>query len=203
MPGMYGPMGRPRPEPEPEPVAPDPTGYGGETTIENTAGYTSDKTATVYMPPTGGLAPAEMYTKVDYNWLSYFSTVLDDLDQHFQKAVDGLVPLTFNPGTRFSRGREFQNEILGASGGDGIKGAALENLTHFRQAVAEMSKKVKALSTSYANSDEMSEITAERVNADMGEILGHVNLMPQITLPGGAGGSAGGAATTTDGAATA
>ncbi len=187
--GVRGGWSRPQQkEPEPEPDAGDPNGYGGNTTLEDPSAYTPRTEATPRMDAPNGMAPAALYTKVDYNWLAYFGTVLRELDRDFQKAIDGLAPLTFNPGTRFARGRELQNEILGRSGGDGIKGAAVENLAHFRQAVAEMAGKVESLSKAYANSDEMSEITAERVTKDMTEILGEVNLMPQLALPGGTGG---------------
>lgn len=193
MPGMYGPPGRdPKP---PEPDAGDPHGYGGDTALDDPSAFTPRTDATARMDPPGTMAAAALYTKVDYNWLAYFGTVLRELDHDFQKAIDGLAPLSFNPGTRFARGRELQNEILGRSGGDGIKGAAVENLAHFRQAVAEMAGKVESLSKAYANSDEMSEITAERVTKDMTEILGEVNLMPQLALPGGTGGDGGSTAT--------
>jgi hypothetical protein len=167
--------------------------YGGDSTIDDTSAYVPTTGSQALMPPAGDVPLSEMYTKVDYNWMAYLGTVLRDLDPQFAKAIDGLAPLTFNPGTRFSRGRELQNEILGRSGGDGIKGAAIENLAHFRQAVAEMAGKVEALAKSYANSDELSEITADRVTKDMTDVLGQVNLMPQISLPG-AGASAGGTA---------
>lgn len=180
------------PEEQPEPDAGDPHGYTGNTTIDDPASFTPRTDGVARMDPPGGMAPAALYTKVDYNWLAYFGTVLRELDGDFQKAIDGLAPLSFNPGTRFARGRELQNEILGRSGGDGIKGAAVTNLAHFRQAVAEMAGKVESLAKAYANSDEMSEITADRVTKDMTEILGEVNLMPQLALPGGAGGTGGG-----------
>lgn len=188
-PWMWANSGQDEPEKK---DAGDPNGYAGDTTIDDTTPYASSAGTAALMPAAGDLPAGALYTKVDYNWMAYLGKVLRDLDPEFAKAIDGLAPLTFNPGTRFSRGRELQNEILGRGGGDGIKGAAIENLAHFRQAVAEMAGKVETLAKSYANSDELSEITADRVTKDMTEVLGQVNLMPQISLPGGTGGSAGG-----------
>lgn len=181
---------------EEEPDAGDPNGYTGDTTLDDPSAYLPRTDAVARMDPPGSMPAAALYTKVDYNWLAYFGTVLRDLDGDFQKAIDGLAPLTFNPGTRFARGRELQNEILGRSGGDGVKGAAVENLAHFRQAVAEMAGKVESLSKAYANSDELNGITADRVMKDMTEILGEVNLMPQLMLPGGAGDTGDGSSAT-------
>lgn len=184
-PWMWANSGDDNTEPPPPPDAGDPNKYGGSTTIGDVTPYTPKSNGSAMMPAAGDLPQSALYTKVDYNWMAYLGKVLRDLDPEFGKAIDGLAPLTFNPGTRFSQGREFQNEILGRSGGDGIKGAAVENLAHFRQAVAEMAGKVEKLAKSYAHSDELSHITAERVTKDMTDVLGQVNLMPDIALPGG------------------
>lgn len=191
MPGMYGPMGRPKPK-EPEPEAGDPNKYGGDTQIDNTEMYKTTHGGEPLMPAAGNGPAAQAYS-VNYNSLAYFAKVMDDLDPYFQRAIDGLGPLAFNPGTRFKKGSDLQQEIYG------IKNAGFENFAHFRQAVAELARKVESMAKAYANSDEMSEITADRVTADMGEVLGHVRLMPQLSLPGGA--SAGGNANTGDGTA--
>ena len=176
---------------ETKPVdAGDPHGYGGGTSIQDTTPYTSTATTGPMVPAAGDVPAGALYTKVDYNWMAYLGTVLRGLDGEFAAAIDGLAPLTFNPGTRFTRGREFQNEILGRSSGSGIKGAALENLAHFRQAVAEMAGKVEALAKTYGDADEMSKITADRITTDMGDVLGEVSLTPAISLPGGTDGTA-------------
>lgn len=170
----------------------DPHGYTGETTIGDTQAYVPTNHGAPLMPAAGGLPASALYTKVDYNWMAYFGKVLRDLDPEFQKAIDGLSPLTFNPGTRFMRGRELQNEIVGRGSGSGLKNAALENLAHFRQACAQMAEKVETLAKNYQHCDELSKIQADRITQDMGEVLGEVGLMPQMSLPGGGSGSGGG-----------